>query len=99
LRTDAISTESGIHFEIFDPTRRGEITAKTDELNGTHLWTGVDAEIHTGPETEFLEVLLRRAPSRMFENKLSGTMWIDDASLSPASNSDSAGSSRARGAQ
>jgi tetratricopeptide (TPR) repeat protein len=97
LRTDAISTESGFHFEIFDPTRRGEITARTDDLNGTHLWTGMDAEIHTGPQTEFLEVLLRRTPSRMFENKLSGTVWIDDASLSPASNSDSAGTSRTRG--
>ncbi len=46
LRTESITTESGLHFEIFDPTRR-DITAKTDDFTGTHLWTGVDAEIHT----------------------------------------------------
>jgi hypothetical protein len=98
LRTDSISTESAIHFEIFDPSRR-EITAKTDGLNGTHLWTGVDAEIRTGPQTKFLEVLLRRTPSRQFENKLGGTVWIDDVSLTPGATADSSDALRTRGNQ
>jgi len=98
LRTDSISTESAIHFEIFDPSRR-EITAKTDGLNGTHLWTGVDAEIRTGQQTKFLEVLLRRTPSRQFENKLGGTLWIDDVSLTPGAAADSGGALRTRGNQ
>jgi tetratricopeptide (TPR) repeat protein len=97
LRTDSISTESGFHFEIFDPARREQIFAKTEDFNGTHLWTGVDTEIHTGPQTQFLEVLLRRAPSRMFENKLSGTVWIDDVSLDESSAADSANPPRTRG--
>jgi tetratricopeptide (TPR) repeat protein len=98
LRTDSISTESAIHFEIFDPSRR-EIAAKTDGLNGTHLWTGVDAEIRTGPLTKFLEVMLRRTPSRQFENKLGGTIWIDDVSLTPGATADSGGALRTRGNQ
>ena len=96
LRTDSISTESGLYFEIFDPTRR-DITADTDHFTGTHLWTGVEAQIHTGPQTQFLEVVLRRAPSRLFENKLSGTVWVDDVSVELASTSDSADPSQARG--
>lgn len=98
LRTDSISTESSIHFEIIDPSRH-EIIAKTDGLNGTHLWTGVDAEIRTGPETKFLEVMLRRAPSRQFENKLGGTIWIDDVSLTPGSAAESGDAYRTRGVQ
>ncbi len=98
LRTDSISTESAIHFEIFDPWRR-EIMAKTDGLNGTHLWTGVDAEIRSGPETKFLEVMLRRVPSRQFENKLGGTIWIDDVTLTPGSAAESGDAYRTRGVQ
>ena len=98
LRTESISTDSGIHFEIFDPTRRADVIAKTDGLTRTHLWTGVDAEIHTASDTQFLEVVLRRVPSRLFENKLSGTVWIDDVSLTSASKSESAAPSP-RGSQ
>ena len=58
---------------------------------------GVDAEIRTGPQTKFLEVMLRRTPSRQFENKLSGTVWIDDVSLTPGAASDSDESLRTRG--
>ncbi len=98
LRTESISTDSGIHFEIFDPTRPADIIAKTDGLTRTHLWTGVDAEIHTASDTQFLEIVLRRVSSRLFENKLSGTVWIDDVSLTSASKSESAGPSP-RGSQ
>ena len=88
LRTDSITTESAIHFEIFDPSR-GQTIATTDGLNGTHLWTGVDAEIRTGPETKFVKVMLKRVPSRQFENKLGGTIWIDDVSLTQGAARDS----------
>lgn len=98
LRTESISTDSGIHFEIFDPTRPADIIAKTDGLTRTHLWTGVDAEVHTASDTQFLEIVLRRVSSRLFENKLSGTVWIDDVSLTSASKSESAGPSP-RGSQ
>ncbi len=99
LRTDSITTESGLHFEISDPASHGAISAKTEALSGTHLWTGVQAEIRTGPETRFLEVLLRRAPSRMFENKLGGTVWIDDVTLDRGSGADSAEAAKTRGGQ
>jgi hypothetical protein len=96
LRTDSITTESPMHFEIFDPSRR-DIMAKTDGLNGTHLWTSVDTEIRTGPQTKFLEVMLRRTQSRQFENKLGGTIWLDDISLTPGAASDSGDTRRGRG--
>jgi tetratricopeptide (TPR) repeat protein len=99
LRTDSITTESGIHFEIFDANNHDALSAKTDELTGTHLWTAVQAEVHTGPQTKFLEVMLRRAPSRMFESKLGGTVWIDDVTLDRASASEPADASGRRGAR
>jgi hypothetical protein len=38
-------------------------------------------ELTTGPDTHFLLVRLLRFGSRLFDNKLSGTVWIADASL------------------
>ena len=42
------------------------------------------AEFTTGPDTHFLEVHLRRTASRLFENRLSGTVWVADVYLIPA---------------
>ena len=38
----------------------------------------------TGPQTHFLVIGLLREPSRLFDNKLSGSVWIADLSLVPA---------------
>lgn len=85
LKTESISTESGMRFSISDPNHRGAVDVTTDNLTGTHPWTEAQADIVTGPETHFLVLRLYRPPSRLFENKLSGTAWIADVSLEPSS--------------
>jgi hypothetical protein len=52
-----------------------------ENFMGSRPWTGVDADLATGPTTHFLLVRLFRDPSRLFENKLEGTVWIADISL------------------
>jgi hypothetical protein len=84
LRTDRITTESGLRFSIIDPHHPGAVNVVTDNLTGTNPWTPSDAEVLTGPETHFLLVRLYRSPSRLFENKLAGTAWIADVSLVPS---------------
>ena len=37
----------------------------------------------TGPDTHFLLVEVQHDISRLFDNKLSGTVWVDDVSLAP----------------
>jgi hypothetical protein len=84
LRTDRITTESGPRFSIFDPRHENELSVTTDNLTGTNPWTVADADIQTGPDTHFVVVRLFRPPSRLFENRLSGTAWIADISLVPS---------------
>jgi tetratricopeptide (TPR) repeat protein len=84
LRTEQISTESGLRFSIADPHHPADVRAFTDNLTGTNSWTEANAQISTGPQTHFLLVRLYRYPSRLFENKLSGTAWIADVSLIPS---------------
>lgn len=85
IRTEEITTESGMRFSITDPNHTGALNVLTDNFTGSHPWSSVDADVTTGPDTHFLLVELFRDPSRLFENKLAGTVWIADVSLVPSS--------------
>jgi Tetratricopeptide repeat len=84
VRTEAISTDSGIRFEILDPRHPSQVQVVTPDAVGTNPWTLVQADIVTGPDTDLLQITLRRIPSWKFDNKLSGTVWIDGVSLTPS---------------
>jgi hypothetical protein len=83
LRTDEITSDRGVQFHLTDPNHRDAVNVLTDNFTGTRSWTAVDADLTTGPRTHFLAVRLMRTPSRMFDNKLGGTVWIAGVSLTP----------------
>jgi hypothetical protein len=91
LKTEGITTENGISFLISDPNHGAAVVA-TENFTGTHPWTPVDADYTTTPVTHFLSIQVRRAPSRLFDNKLSGTAWIGDVSLTPSDGAEPADS-------
>jgi len=82
LRTQSLTTESGARMSIQEPFHRSP-ELLSENLMGSHPWTSVDADVTTGPETHFLRIRLRRIPSRLFDNKLGGSMWLADVSLTP----------------
>ena len=84
IRTEGITTESGMRFLVFDPHQPKAERLLTENLAGSHPWTAVEGDIATGRETHFLCIQLNRNPSRLFDNKLSGTVWLTDISLVPA---------------
>jgi tetratricopeptide (TPR) repeat protein len=84
MRTDQITTESGVRFSITDPNHWNALNVLTDNFTGTRPWTAVQAGFTTGPMTHFVVVRLMRDPSRLFENQLGGSAWIADVSLVPA---------------
>jgi hypothetical protein len=83
LRTEKISTESGVGFEIEDPRNPGAMGVYTRNLTGTNPWTAVEAEFETGARTHLLLVSVRRTPSNKLDNRISGTAWVDDVLLRP----------------
>ena len=83
MRTETITTESGVRFALTDPNRAQPGDTLTENLTGSHSWTAVETDVRTGPVTHFLRIQLRRVPSRLFENKLSGSAWMADVSLIP----------------
>ena len=84
LRTEGITTENGLFFSMGDP-HHGAPVVSTESFTGSHSWTPAEVDYSTGPQTHFLVVQVRRSQSRMFENKLNGTVWIGDVSLTPSS--------------
>lgn len=84
LRTEGITTDSGISFLIDDPFHSGKIQVSTISMTGDNPWTLVSTEVKASTETDFLTITLKRIPSWKFDNKLRGTVWVDDVSLTPA---------------
>ena len=84
METEGITTESGIAFSISDPNHYPAVDVGTENFIGSHRWTSVDADLDTSPQTHFLLVRMYRDASRLFDNKLSGTVWVADVSLIPA---------------
>ena len=82
IRTDQISTDSGLRFLLDDATHAG-MRMQSEDLTGTHPWTNVDMNVTATPHTHFLSIELFREPSRRFDNKLAGTVWVADVSLVP----------------
>jgi tetratricopeptide (TPR) repeat protein len=85
LRLDGISTDSGIRFAIHDAFHPAALQILSPDLVGSHPWSVVEADFVTGPETHLLTIALRRVPSWRFDNKIRGTVWVDDVSLVPVS--------------
>ncbi|MBI4458604.1 MAG: tetratricopeptide repeat protein [Acidobacteria bacterium] len=83
MRAEKITTDSGPRFEVQDAYDPSRLFRATDSLLGTSSWTPEQLEFRTGPETRLLIVRLARQPSRKFDNKIAGTVWIDRLSLLP----------------
>ncbi len=84
LRTDQISSESGMRFEILDPKDQQHLDVLTPNETGTLPWTPEQVDFTTGPQSHVILIRLARRPSERLDNKLRGTVWIDDLSIVPA---------------
>ena len=83
LRTEGISTDSGVRLHISDFPPTAALGILTPDLRGSQPWSLQEAEFTTGRNTRLLRITLRRLPSRKFDNKIRGTVWIDDVSVVP----------------
>jgi hypothetical protein len=83
IRTDKISTDSGMRFEIVDPKDPQHVDVLTPNETGTLPWTLEQSDFTTGPKSHMLAIRLIRKPSQRLDNRLNGTVWIDDVSLVP----------------
>jgi hypothetical protein len=82
IRTEDITTDKGIAFRIFDPEEYSRLNATTDQFVGTTDWKRVEQIVRVPTATKLVAIEVVREPTMKFDNKVSGTAWIDDVSLS-----------------
>jgi hypothetical protein len=82
FRTEGVTTTNGIQLEIQE-THFGGALQETPNLTGTQPWTPGETEFTTDAKTELIRVVLRRRASQKLDNKIRGTVWVDDVSLVP----------------
>ena len=78
VRTEGITTDKGIAFRIYDADNPARLDVRTPQLTGTHDWTELKADVRVPEPTRRIRVELIRDPSEKFDNKIKGTVWIDD---------------------
>jgi hypothetical protein len=81
IRTDKITTNEGIRMEVNDAEIAGRFAMQTDSISGTSDWQVIEETFTVPSQTALLSVRLVRLPSRKFDNKVSGSVWIDDMIL------------------
>jgi len=84
LRTDLISTDSGIRFEIYDPKDQKNLDVLTPNERGTKPWTLEETDFTPGPRTHLIRIRVFRALSQRLDNKITGAAWVDDVGVFPA---------------
>jgi tetratricopeptide (TPR) repeat protein len=86
LLAEAITSDSGPRFELYDAANPQRLNLATGDVRGTTGWTVVRLGFRTGADTHLLIVRVARPPSTSFDNRLSGTVLVDDVRLAKAAN-------------
>ena len=81
IRAQGVTTDQGLGFRIYDAERESRVDVRTETVNGTCDWKTLETKFSVPRQSRLLQIQLVRRPSSKFDNKLAGTVWIDDISL------------------
>jgi hypothetical protein len=83
LRTDQITTDQGVALHLFDAHDAARLDLRLEAFTGTHEWTPVTGSFRVGAGTKIVRLELMRQASKKFENKITGSAWLDSVEISP----------------
>ena len=81
VRARGLTSDRGVGFRIYDAERRSRLDLRTKTVSGTCDWKTLEISFAVPRQSRLLQVQLVRQPSTKFDNKLAGSVWIDDVSL------------------
>jgi hypothetical protein len=82
MQSKELTTDKGVRLEL-QPFTPGGSLVNTAEVHGTEPWTRVAAVWDGSKENQDVEICLRRDASDQEDNKIRGTVWVDDVALTP----------------
>lgn len=83
MRTETITSDRGVFLMLFAPGVPGSPVLATPELRATEPWTHWALSWQAGKDVRVAEICMARAPSQKIDNKIAGTVWLDDLALIP----------------
>ena len=81
VRARDLSTDQGVHFVIAGPG--GAAALATKDVLGTTDWQQITADWASPAGSREVTVCLARLQSDQSDNKIRGTLWLDDVALVP----------------
>jgi len=86
VRTRDISTDQGVHFTLNALNTSQDTPLVTRNLVGNLDWQQIGGEWTSPAGSSEAQVCLVRFPSDQADNKIRGTVWVDDVALVPVAN-------------
>jgi tetratricopeptide (TPR) repeat protein len=80
VKTQSITTNQGPQFHLASLEGK-KLDVWTEQAKGTSDWHHVEAAFVVGSDTLAVRLEIIRTPAMQFDNKINGTMWIDDVRL------------------
>jgi len=81
VKSDGLTTNQGPLFEIVG---KG-LHAATEQVTGSSDWYQMEAAFQVPADAGLLDVRLTRNESLKFDNKIKGTVWVDEVRIVPES--------------
>jgi hypothetical protein len=81
MRAQGITTDSGPRFQIRDAGDPAKLFIQSDAVVGNSSWLRRQVDFKSGPGTYLLEIRVTRPPSAKLDNRIAGTVWVDQVSL------------------
>jgi hypothetical protein len=85
IKTDHLTTHNGILLEVVGQNCPS-LAVKSEVVTGTTDWRPLELEFTTPPACTLVKVGVKREQSQKFDNKISGTVWLDEFKMNKVSN-------------
>ena len=83
VRSQDITSDSGPRLQVLDSAHANGPNFMSETTVGTTPWHPINMEFCIGPETNLVQLSVKRVRSRTFPMEITGSFWLDTVVLKP----------------
>lgn len=82
IRSQGLTTDKGVFLEVYEPQGQ-RVLVRTEEIRGTTPWSRFSLTFEPAAGVDTIELRLQRARSLQLDNRLAGSVWLDNVQVVP----------------